>query len=82
MHETGFIHRDLKPQNLRVTPDGWLKILDFGLAKRSLPNSEGVSQALTESQDLAGTAPYLAPEVWGVLPPASDRTCMRRSHPL
>jgi serine/threonine-protein kinase len=73
LHETGFIHRDLKPQNLRVTPDGWLKILDFGLAKRSLPNSEGVSQALTESQDLAGTAPYLAPEVWGGAP-ASERS--------
>jgi serine/threonine-protein kinase len=56
-HGQNVIHRDLKPSNLRITPDGWLKILDFGLAKLDLPTDGSV-----ESMVFAGTLPYMAPE--------------------
>ncbi len=62
-HEHGVVHRDLKPGNLRVTGDGWLKILDFGLAKLRHPVAEsGATESLTETQATAGTVPYMAPE--------------------
>jgi eukaryotic-like serine/threonine-protein kinase len=60
-HEQGVIHRDLKPNNLRVTPDDRLKILDFGLAKLAQP---ATPEAETESETRAGagTLPYMSPE--------------------
>ena len=62
-HEQGVIHRDLKPSNVRVTADGRLKILDFGLAKLVGPFSgTETTQSLGESQGIAGTLPYMAPE--------------------
>jgi len=62
-HEQGVLHRDLKPGNLRVTPDGRLKILDFGLAKLLHPPSEtAATESLSETQAGAGTLPYMAPE--------------------
>jgi len=62
-HERGVIHRDLKPGNLRLTPDGRLKILDFGLAKLVQPVSgDAETQSLSETRALAGTLPYMAPE--------------------
>ncbi len=62
-HDQGVIHRDLKPGNLRVTPDGWLKILDFGLAKLlRAPDSSVTTQVLSETNVAAGTLPYMAPE--------------------
>ncbi len=66
-HEHGVVHRDLKPANLRVTPDGWLKILDFGLAKLVRPMGdratiEGTTESVSETQAGAGTLPYMAPE--------------------
>ncbi len=60
-HEQHVIHRDLKPNNLRLTPDGRLKILDFGLAKLA---ESATPEAETESrtQAGAGTLPYMSPE--------------------
>ncbi len=72
-HAAGIIHRDLKPNNLRITPDRRLKILDFGLAKRILQSTESQVVETTQSLVVAGTPPYVAPEVWrGELASASS----------
>ena len=60
-HERGVIHGDLKPANLRLTLDGRLKILYFGLAR--LLQSVSVDEAdRTCTMEVAGTLPYMAPE--------------------
>jgi len=62
-HAQGIIHRDLKPANLRLTSDGRLKILDFGLAQFVHPEGDlAATASLTSSQQITGTLPYMSPE--------------------
>ena len=62
-HAEGIIHRDLKPANLRLTSDGRLKILDFGLAQFAHSEADiAATASLTMSQQITGTLPYMAPE--------------------
>src|ERR1051326_1455295 len=65
-HERGVVHRDLKGANVIVTPEGRLKILDFGLAKRVIGERDEAThtiETLTSEGVVAGTVPYMAPEV-------------------
>ncbi len=66
-HKKGIIHRDIKPANLMLTPEGRLKVLDFGLAKRlHLEKPAQDMPASTESQTVSGlilgTVEYMSPE--------------------
>jgi serine/threonine protein kinase/tetratricopeptide (TPR) repeat protein len=62
-HDRAVIHRDLKPANLRITSDGRVKILDFGLAKLLLSaRGHAGSETFSESAVMAGTLAYMAPE--------------------
>jgi tRNA A-37 threonylcarbamoyl transferase component Bud32 len=65
-HEGGITHRDLKPENLLVRADGYVKILDFGLAKlkEKEASAEGTTldAALTSEGSILGTAAYMSPE--------------------
>jgi eukaryotic-like serine/threonine-protein kinase len=55
-HQRGVIHRDVKPHNVIVQPDGRLKVMDFGIAR-----AQGRGD-MTEAGSIVGTAQYLAPE--------------------
>ena len=69
-HENGVIHRDVKPANIKIMPDGQVKVLDFGLAKAFAPDgtnedpssSPTLSAAGTRAGVILGTAAYMSPE--------------------
>ena len=69
-HEKGIVHRDLKPGNIMITPEGKVKILDFGLAKAygaettgvDIEKSPTITAQMTEPGVILGTAAYMSPE--------------------
>jgi serine/threonine-protein kinase len=60
-HRMGVVHRDVKPANIRLTHDGTIKILDFGIARRT--GGENTDPNLTQAGVVLGTPSYLSPEL-------------------
>src|SRR5438093_3183740 len=68
-HDAGIVHRDIKPENIMLRPDGYVKVLDFGIAKLaerevplSIPTVEALSLVETELGSILGTVRYMSPE--------------------
>src|SRR6266508_4599961 len=55
-HEAGMVHRDIKPGNIMLTPEGDVKVMDFGIARTA------TGDTLTQTAAILGTASYLSPE--------------------
>jgi protein kinase-like protein/type III secretion system (T3SS) inner membrane Yop/YscD-like protein len=62
LHGLGLVHRDVKPDNVLLTPAGSAKLVDFGIAK------DLFRSALTQPGQLVGTAAYMSPEQWDEVP--------------
>ena len=81
-HTAGIVHRDLKPANIMVRFDGYVKVLDFGLAKRvpaspMLQTENAPTTDLTLPGQIAGTVPYMSPEQIQGRKSISAATCLR-----
>src|SRR5213595_1539571 len=68
-HEAGIVHRDIKPENIMLRPDGYVKVLDFGIAKLAeqeapapMPKDEALLLVETNLGSILGTVPYMSPE--------------------
>jgi serine/threonine protein kinase len=61
-HSKGFVHRDIKPANLMVSKDGVVKILDMGLARSFVSESDNLTGTIGEGEGSLGTLDYVSPE--------------------
>jgi serine/threonine protein kinase/thioredoxin-like negative regulator of GroEL len=69
-HEAGIVHRDIKPENIMLRPDGYVKVLDFGIAKlaesafakAAADGAESMTLAETNLGSISGTVRYMSPE--------------------
>jgi len=61
-HARGIVHRDIKPENVMVRPDGYVKVLDFGLLKLMPSQSSNLDLTRTEPGRVLGTPRYMSPE--------------------